>query len=166
MKYPGIIASVLAFTAFGAAYAQDKSIKSQIVGSWDTVSVMQERADGTKVDLFNGRVSGQQIYTSDGHFSQMNFQTDRAKVAAGNRQNPTPEEAVNLYKQSYSLFGTYTVDEAAGTYTITITNSSFPNEIGNTQARKTTFKGDEMVFVNPAPASGGTGVVNTMKRLK
>jgi hypothetical protein len=162
----GIFVSVVSFTLAGSALAQDKSIKAQIVGSWDTVSVMQERADGTKVDLFNGKVSGQQIYTADGHFSQMNFQTDRPKVASGNRQTPTPDEAMTLYKQSYALFGTYTVDEANGTFTIKITNTTFPNEVGNTQVRKVSFKGDEMIFVNPAPASGGTGAINTLKHSK
>ncbi len=141
-------------------------MKSQIMGAWETVSVVQERADGAKVDLFNGKVSGQQVYSADGHFSQINFQTDRPKVASGNRQTPTPEEAVTLYKQSYAIFGTYVVDEANSTFTINITNSTFPNEVGNTQVRKVSFKGDEMVFINPAPASGGIGAINTMKRAK
>ncbi len=162
----GMLASLVAVTLSGSALAQDKPLKAQILGSWDTVSVIQERANDTKVDLFNGKVSGQQIYTADGHFSQMNFQTDRQKLASGNRQTPTSDEAVALYKQSYALFGTYTVDEANRTFTIKITNSTFPNEIGNTQVRKVSFKGNEMIFVNPAPASGGTGAINTLVHSK
>lgn len=91
-------AAALAFT--GSAIAQEKTIKSQIVGAWNTASVVQERADGTKVSLFNGKVIGQQIYTADGHFSQMNFQTDNPKVVSGNRQMPTADEATMLYKQT------------------------------------------------------------------
>jgi hypothetical protein len=159
-----VAALIFAFAA--PALAQQGGLKTQIVGSWDTVSVIQQRADGTKLDLFNGKVSGLSIYTADGHFSQVNFQTDRPKIASGNRQTATPDEALANYKQMYAIFGTYTVNESEGTYTLKITGSSFPNEVCNTQVRKFSINGDQMVFTNPAPASGGTGAVNTLKRAK
>jgi hypothetical protein len=148
------------------AIAQQASIQSQLVGTWQTVSMIQERGGGRQVDLFHGKVNGLSIYTSDGHFMQTNVQTDTPKIATGNRQTLSPDEAVVIMRQSYAIFGTYTVSEPSKTYTVHIEGSTFPNEVGHDQVRKVTFAGDEMTFINPSPASGGREVINTLRRVK
>ena len=150
----------------GRALPQQKSLKEQIVGTWQTVSLVQERDDGSKVPYYGGKVKGLSIYTSDGHFSQMNYQSDMPKIASGNRQTATPDEAQTVVRQSYAIFGTYTVNPADGTYTVRIEGSTFPNEIGREQVRNDSNVGNEMVFTNPAPASGGKGAINTLRRVE
>ena len=145
--------------------AQPTTIQSQIVGTWRTVSVIQERGNSGKVDLFHGHVNGMSIYTSDGHFMQTNTETDTPRIATGNRQKLSPEEALTIEKQSYAAFGTYTVNEATKSYTVHIIGSTFPNEAGSDQVRRVTFAGNEMTFINPKPASGGKDVINTLRRV-
>ena len=167
------LATVTALLPLAPAVAQQTAqpappptIQSQIVGTWRTISVVQERVNGSRVDLFHGHVIGMSIYTDDGHFMQTNTETDTPRIATGNRQTLTPEEALTIEKQSYAVFGTYTVNEAAKSYTVHILGSTFPNEVGGDQVRKVTFAGNEMTFVNPKPASGGNAVINTLRRVK
>ena len=146
--------------------APPPTIQSQIIGTWRTVSIVQERASGSKIDMFHGHVNGMSIYTSDGHYMQTNTETDTPRIATGSWQTLTAEEALRIEKQSYAMFGTYTVNEAAKSYTVHILGSTFPNEIGSDQVRKVTFAGNEMTFVNPTPASVGNAVINTLRRVK
>jgi len=58
---------------------------------------------------------------------------------------------------SLAHFGTYKVDDKAGTLAILPEASSYPNWSGVEQpARKFTVSGEKLQIVNPAP-SGGTG---------
>jgi Lipocalin-like domain len=150
----------------GSAIAQQKSLKEQLVGTWDAVSVTIDRPDGSKLDPYNGKLKGRSIYTSDGHFSQQNTGTDVRPFASGTRSNATAEEFKTAYIGSYSLFGTYTVNEADKTLTLRILASSFPNEIGAEHKRTFTINGDMLTYVNPAPPAGGSGAVNVLKLAK
>jgi hypothetical protein len=68
-----------------------------------------------------------------------------AKIAAGNRLSVTPDEAVAIVRESYPVFGTYTVNEADGMIAVHMKGSTlFPNEVGRDQIRKVCFSEDEM----------------------
>ncbi|HKM63027.1 MAG TPA: lipocalin-like domain-containing protein [Acidisphaera sp.] len=160
------VAALLALASTsGQATAQQPTIQSQIVGTWRTVSVTVERGTHGKVDLFHGHVNGMAVFTGDGHFMQVFTQNDTPKIATGNRQTLTPDEAVAIERQSYAVFGTYTVSEPGRAYTVHIIGSTFPNEVGSDEVRRVTFSGDEMTFVNPK-ASAGKDVTVTLRRVK
>ena len=157
-------AFIMAGGMASSAVTQQKTLKEQIVGTWDAVSVITERADGTKFHPMGEKLKGLSIYTRDGHFSQHNTRTNVPKFASGNRMQGTADENRTAAQGSYALFGTYTVNEADKTMTLRIAASSFPNEIGTEQIRALTFSGDELRYVNPNPPSGGSAAVNVLRR--
>ena len=68
----------------------------------------------------------------------------------------TPEENKAVVVGSISLFGTYTVDEAAKTIIYKVESSTFPNWDGHELKRTiTSLTDDELKYINPAVSVGG-----------
>ena len=131
------IAALLALgIAGGSATAQQKSLREQIVGTWQFVIAEITSADGKKSFPFGETPKGLLIFTTDGHFSQIHVASDVPKFASGNRLNGTPEEYATMMRRSLSVFGTYTVDEGKKTVTFKIISSTFPNWEGEAQERR------------------------------
>ena len=96
----------------GAAVAQQKSLKEQLVGTWMLVSSHNIRSDGSKIDRSGPNPKGIVIYTSDGHFVFVNTRSDLPKLASNSRDRGTPEEYKAVVQGSIAYFGTYTINEA------------------------------------------------------
>jgi len=77
----------------GAAFAQQKSVKEEIVGAWTLVSVTSEMDDGNKGEPFGPSPKGVIIFSNDGHFSLFQSRAEIPKIAANDRAKATPEEA-------------------------------------------------------------------------
>jgi len=168
MKLMRIIAAVLALGfAGGSAMAQGKSLREQIVGTWQFIVAEVSAPDGKKSFPFGETPKGLLVFTSDGHFSQIHVASDVPKFASGNRLTGTPEEYATIMRRSLSLFGTYTVDEAKKTVTFKIVSSTFPNWEGEAQERKIDkLSTDEFVNTNPNVAGGRGSASNFYKRVK
>jgi len=168
MKIMKIAAAVLALTLTGAAGAQQgKSLKDQIVGTWEFVVAEVTAPDGKKSYPFGDTPKGLLIFTPDGRFSQIHVASDVPKIASNNRLTGTAEEYRAIMRRSLSLFGTYTVDEAKKTVTFKIVSSTFPNWQGEAQTRtidKLTL--EEFVNTNPNVAGGRGSASNLYKRAK
>ena len=168
MKIMKIAAAVLALTLTGAAGAQQgKSLKDQIVGTWEFVVAEVTAPDGKKSYPFGDTPKGLLIFTPDGRFSQIHVASDVPKIASNNRLTGTAEEYQAIMRRSLSLFGTYTVDEAKKTVTFKIVSSTFPNWQGEAQTRtidKLTL--EEFVNTNPNVAGGRGSASNLYKRAK
>jgi len=54
----------------GAAVAQQKTIKEQLVGTWIVVSIVNTAKDGKKVDLWGANPKGTMMFDGSGHFAQ------------------------------------------------------------------------------------------------
>jgi hypothetical protein len=63
------IAIALGFALSGTAFAQQKSVKEQIVGAWTLVAVTSEMDDGQKGEPFGPSPKGVIIFSTGGHFS-------------------------------------------------------------------------------------------------
>src|ERR1700710_1930233 len=163
------IAAVLTLAlSAGAASAQPAaSLKDQIVGSWNFVVAEVTAPDGRKSFPFGETPKGILILTADGRFAQIHVAGDVPKIASNNRMTGTPEEYAAIMKRSLSVFGTYTVDEAAKTVTYTIVSSSFPNWEGEAQTRVIDKLTDDE-FVNTNPNVGGVrgSASNFYRRVK
>ena len=61
----------------------------------------------------------------------------------------TAEEMKSAAESILSYFGSYTVNEAEISYSLTIESSSFANQIGNPTKRMIEINGDEMKVTNP-----------------
>ena len=131
-----------------AAPAQPKTIKSQIVGAWNLLLVDQVKEDGTHVPLYGPNPMGILIFTPDGHYSAQIMRVSRPKFASNNTQTASADETKAVVAGMISHFGTYTVDEAAKTFTVHIEASSFPNWDGTKQTRNITAITDEVLTYN------------------
>jgi hypothetical protein len=148
------------------AFAQQKSIRDQLVGTWQAVSIILTRPDGKAIHPFSEKIQGILIFTSDGHTALINSTPGIPKIAANNRIDATPDEARAAYRGTYSYFGTYTVNEGQKSFTIKVTASSYPNEVGTDTTRVvTSVSADELKFTNAAGAGGGK-VEATFRRAK
>jgi hypothetical protein len=147
--------------------AQQKSLKDQLVGTWNITSVNVERNDGTKVQPFGPNPKGLLTLTSDGHFTLVNTRPGRSKFASNNRMEGTPEENKQTVQGALAYFGTYTVNEGEKMFTLRIEASSFPNDEGAEQKRLiTSLTANEMKFTNPTGTLGGAPAVLTLTRAK
>src|SRR5258706_13019935 len=83
-------------------------------------------------------------------------QTLRARFRAPvtRRLKGTPEEYQAVVQCSLAHFGTYSVNEAEGTFTLHVESSTFPNYNGTDQIRiVTSLSRDEMKVTNPSPTT-------------
>ena len=134
----------------GAAVAQQKSIKDQIIGTWLLVSWIQTRADGSKNLRFGDNPKGINTFSADGHFSLVQMRADLPKISSGDPLKPTPEEAVAIVQGAIAYFGTYTVDEASRTLNVDIAGTTLVNQLGIVQKRNIDSIGaNEMRYSNP-----------------
>jgi len=79
------------------------------------------------------------IYTAEGSMAVQGMRTDRPAFASDDVFQGTPEEIKAAYEGFTAYFGTYTVDEAAGTVTHHVQGHIFPNRIGSPVTRAFTL---------------------------
>jgi len=160
------IAAVLALALTAApAGAQQKSLRDQLVGSWNFVVAEVVAPDGKKSFPFGETPTGILIFTAGGQFAQIHTASDLPKIVSNNRLTGTPEEYSTIMRRSISLFGTYSVDEEKKTVTYNIASSSYPNFAGEAQMRTIDkLTADEFVNTNPNVAGGRGRASNFYKR--
>ena len=134
-----------------------------LVGTWTWVSVDVMRPDGTKVQPFGPTPKGFIVFDPNGRFAYLLTRPGRAKFAANNREQGTPEENQATVQGSLGYSGTYSVIDK--TLIFTIEASTYPNAEGTEQKRSFTLMGDELKWTNPAPTTGGTAEA-VLKRVK
>ena len=169
MKLRTVAASllVLALLAGTTAAQSAKSLKDQIVGTWNFVVAEVTAPDGKKSFPFGETPRGILIFTADGRFAQIHVASDVPRIASNNRMTGTPEEYAGIMRRSLSVFGTWTVDEANKTVTYNIVSSSFPNWEGEAQTRTIDkLTADEFVNTNPNVAGGRGSASNYYKRVR
>ena len=169
MKLRTVAAGLLALALSGGTTAAQsaKSLKDQIVGTWNFVVAEVTAPDGKKSFPFGETPKGILIFTADGRFAQIHVASDVPKIASNNRMTATPEEYAGIMRRSLSVFGTWTVDEANKTVTYNIVSASFPNWEGEAQTRvidKLTT--EEFVNTNPNVAGGRGSASNFYRRVK
>jgi len=114
----------------GNAFAQQKSIKEQLVGTWMLTSWEQTNKDGSKLQRYGSNPKGYNIFDANGRFFMMYANPDVPKIASGNPATATSEEAKAIVSGVVSYYGTYTVDEANKGITLRVEASSLPNQLG------------------------------------
>jgi len=158
MRPMSIFAALLAATLWtGAAVAQPaKTLKEQLVGTWNFVIAEITTADGKKTLPFGDKPKGQIIFTADGHFSQVHVSSGLPRIASNNRLSGTDADNKAIVQGTLALFGTYAVDEAKKTLTFNIVASTYPNAEGTSQTRTIDkLTADEFRNTNPGAARDG-----------
>lgn len=153
--------SLSAMTALGLAllsgstFAQQKSLREQLVGTWTLVSWEQKKKDGSKLQRFGVNPKGVSFFDANGHFFIMFARPDLPKIASNNASTMTPEEAKAIASGSIAYFGTYTVDETSKVMTLRVESSSRPNQVGVDQKRTiTSLTADELEYTNTTAITG------------
>src|SRR5712675_1000194 len=153
----------------GSAAAQPaKTMRDQLVGTWQFVIAEITTADGKKTLPFGDHPKGMLIFTADGHFSQVHVSGGLPRIASNNRLAGTDADNKAIVQGTLALFGTYTVDEQKKTLTFNIQASTYPNLEGAKQTRTIdALSADEFRNTNPAAARDGPATaMNIYRRAK
>jgi hypothetical protein len=145
-------------------HAQGPSLKDQVVGSWQYVSVDLVRADGSRTPLFGPDPDGMAVFDGSGHYILLTSRHAQPRFAANNREQGTDDENKAVVRGSIAHFGSYEVNEAAHSITFHIQTSTFPNWNGTNQTRPITVSGDTLRWVTPASTGAGSAEV-VLRRL-
>ncbi len=146
--------------------AQQKaaSMAEQLIGHWTLVSVKNEQ-DGKTTEPLGPNPKGLFIFDRSGRYVVLQFRADLPKFASNRRDKGTPEENKAIVLGSSAHFGTYTVNEKEGSYTVRPEAATFPNWVGVDQKRFFSISKDELKIVNPTGSRGGTSTL-ILKRAK
>jgi hypothetical protein len=155
-----ILSGLVALALFmpPGAWAQTTSVRDGLVGAWSFVSVVSQADDGRRGEPFGANPKGIIIFSPDGHFSLFQSTAEIPRLAANDRARATPEEAMTVVRDSIAYFGTYTVNEAAREFSLTLVGSTYTNLMGSTPQRRiiTALTPTELAFSNPRTPSGVT----------
>jgi hypothetical protein len=151
--------------AAGNVAAQQKTLKEQIVGTWEMVSNVTTRADGTKAETWGPNPKSVTIFESNGRMAVIVVRSDLPKFASNNRTTGTADENKAVVQGSIAYFGTFAINEADKSLTFEIEAATFPNWSGTAQKRTIALSGDELTQ-SVAAGSGGGAVEIKYKRAK
>jgi hypothetical protein len=142
----------------GAPTARDR-----IVGAWELQSRTVQRAGGEVVDdpVLSERPIGRLFYSSSGHMALQMMRQGRAQaITEPAGQAGAASARVVLGYDAY--FGTFTVDEAAGTVTHHVQGSLFPEDLGKDFVRRFKVDGDVFELSFTSPSSDGASITRTL----
>ena len=156
----------LAIAFSGVAFAQQKTLKEQITGTWIIVAVDNVTSDGKKEQNFGPNPKGLLVLDASGQYAQIFVRPDVPKFKVNNRLKGTPEENTAAVHGTTATFGTWSVDEASKTITIRYAGGLFPNQAETDSKRiVASVTADELKLTAPTTASG-TRADNVFKRAK
>ena len=134
-----------------------------IVGSWEVLSRVDRTEDGVEVEEPSLGTDPVALiyYDASGRFAAqfMKRSADAVAESLAARAAPNNSRAVNGYD---AYFGTYTVDDAKGQVTQTLTGALSRENVGMVLTREMAVEGDRLVIRVPTATSGGTPVLRTL----
>jgi hypothetical protein len=139
---------------------------TDLVGVWKYIEAYVRFDDGTTGYNFTPDPAGRFIIRPN-WYSHIVMSPVLPRVASGQLKVMTSVEAVAIATNLLAHYGTWTADPEAGTFTVQIEKSSFPNFDGITQVRDVTKLTDtELEYVNNTVTNGqGAVVVARLVRL-
>ncbi|HEY6259428.1 MAG TPA: lipocalin-like domain-containing protein [Xanthobacteraceae bacterium] len=154
LSLSAIAALGLVLPPTGAA-AEPKTLKEQLVGAWDLVSIIATDRAGSKSDRRGPNPKGLLIFDASGRYSILTSRTELPNFKIDNVNQGTAEENKAVMTGMIANVGTWTVDEKTKTITTNVEAGSFPNLNGHTQTRViSSLTADELRYVNGASVSG------------
>jgi hypothetical protein len=143
----------LVLALFAAAAALP--LAGRVVGTWTLVSYEARHPDGRVVPIYGPSPAGRLIYDARGRMSVHIADPRRAPFASADRLLATDAEVRAAFDGYFGYFGTYSVDEKAGTMTHHVEGAAFPNYAGTEQTRTLTVEGDRLELATPPIARAG-----------
>jgi hypothetical protein len=141
--------------------------KADLIGAWAYVSTYNEFADNRRESFFGEKPVGIFILLANGHYSHIIMKPDLPRIKSRRIRESTLKESEAIAEGVLAHFGTYTVDEGAGEFTVTIRKSSFPNLDGVLQVRTVTkLDAENLSYINDiSVADKGAKVVAVLRRI-
>jgi hypothetical protein len=137
------------------SFAQQQSLKGQLIGTWTLVSSDQVRPDGSRLKQFGADPKGINVFDTNGRFFIMVASADNSQIASNDPRSTKAEESGALIVESIAYYGTYTVNEAERFIMLHLEASTFPNQIGTDQKRTvTSLTANELKYSAPAAMLG------------
>jgi hypothetical protein len=136
-----------------------RPIKDMIIGAWTLLLYDGVTSDDMQVPLMGPNPIGLLTFTSNGYFSGQIMRTvNRPPFKSNDRNTGTAEENKAAVQGLISVFGTYTVDQAAKSLDVKYEGSALPNLEGTRQKFLITEITDETMTnerpITPTPNTG------------
>lgn len=133
----------------GTASSQPKSLKEQLFGSWNVVSISEDYGGGKiNKDPFGQNMKGAYDFDPNGRVMFM---------AIGDDLPPDPARKPQMSaRMAVAWFGTYSVNDAANTVTFTAERATIPAFDGHPRTATVTVNGDGMT-IKASPVKGPQG---------
>ena len=142
----------------------DVPLSQTLIGTWRLVSREDRTASGERrVDpALGAEPIALLVYDRGGNFAAQFMKRDRRAAAAVTAAAPGPNNsrAVGGYD---AYFGSYTVDDAAGTVTQQLVGALSPENLGRVLTRTMRVSGDELVIQLDTAGEDGTPIVRTLR---
>ena len=146
-----------------AASQNARRTRDRIIGAWQLESREVRKAGGEVVRdaVLGAEPVGRLIYDVTGHMSLQMMRLDRTQAISTptNRQDAQNARIILGYD---SYFGTFHVDDAAGTVVHNVVGSLFPEDIGKDFVRQLTVDGDRLTLGFTSKSPEGVDVTRTL----
>lgn len=120
-------------------------IVEKIVGTWKLISIEDHRPNSPQREY---NPTGYIIYDLTGRMAvQITRRSDRAKFAAEEIAQATTEEKAAAFSSYAAYYGTYTINEAAGTITHHVDGGLWPNDVGKDLVRYFKVSGNRITLI-------------------
>jgi hypothetical protein len=123
-----------------------KHARERLLGAWRLVSWEAHDASGGIAYPLGEGANGQISYDTSGRMSAQLMRQHQTRFASEDWQQASAKEKAAAWGGYFGYFGTYTIDESAGSVTHHIEGSWFPNLIGTQQIRYYRFEGEQLVL--------------------
>jgi hypothetical protein len=135
------------------AIAQQKSIKDQLVGTWNLISNETTPPNGPKSQPYGANPKGILIFEAGGRYVEVDGAANRPKFKSAGQ--PTAEElAATTLGHFAANFGTWSVNEADKTLTRHYELALRPNNEGTDFKNSVNLAGDELKLGGVVPSTG------------
>lgn len=125
-----------------------------LTGTYRLVRCEVRWSDGNIECPYGKEPDGLLVYTASGYFTGHVMRPGVPKLTAGARRAPA-EETRAAFLGYIGYYGSYSVDETAGTVTHRVLGSWHPNWVGTNQVRHFSLENGKLVIETPSVPSGG-----------
>jgi len=165
----GLLVVIGCCEAFGYASPQSGSnARARILGAWQLESRTVRTPGGEMLDPVLGRQPlGRLFYDASGRMGLQMMRQERAQ-AITTPSNPRDANNQRVVLGYDSYFGTFQLNEPAGTITHHVEGSLFPEDLGKDFVRSFTIDGDIFTLSFTSRSPDGSEVTRTLRfrRLK
>jgi Lipocalin-like domain len=150
----------------GSAVSQQKTLKEQLVGTWNLVSYESLADDGSKKAVFGAQPKGVLMLDANGHYAMVLTDPGRPKWKSDLRTQTTPEEFTTAAKGLIAQYGGWSVDEATKTWTRKVEGALTPNLAGVEQKMTVAVSADELKVTTSSSGVTGGKTEQVFRRVK